>query len=486
MRFMRGNSYRVGLALALVFLAFACVGEVRAQNVRAKIKIASDSSAKVRIQLAFPTPTSSFSFRNSYAGVLGLGERIERVEAEIDGKSISVKRLAPGEYETESKVTGLSLEIALDNPLQPAQMSHVSWIGSNGGLLMLADLLPRSARKPGEVAEIELEVPSNWSIGTNVAGRGVSYSTSDPENAVFLVGPSLRRKTSRAGQTNLSVITSGKWPFSESDALKIAGQLIEEHTKVTGYPLKNEPVLMLVPFAGEAGPERWTAETRGNAVVMLLGNKASRKLVLGKLGIVLAHEVFHLWVPNGLALSGQYDWFFEGFTLYQALRTALRLKLISFDTYLETLARVYTSYLSSPDVQRLSLIEASERRWTTASSLVYDKGMLVAFAYDLALRSATNCGQTLDDVYRQLFRLHATGQGPANETIINLLNETARTNSFGRDYIEARGRIDIQSALTPFGLELRPGGGLQAPRLSVANSLSGSQRQALRCLGHRG
>ena len=148
---------------------------------------------------------------------------------------------------------------------------------------------------------------------------------------------------------------------------------------------------MLVPYPGETGPSSWSAETRGNVVVLLLGRNAKRKSVLSRLGIVLSHELFHLWVPNSLKLEGAYDWFFEGFTLYQALRMDLRLGLISFDDYLETIASVYDSYLSSPDRDRLSLIEASERRWTVSGSLVYEKGMLVAFLFDLALNRAADC-----------------------------------------------------------------------------------------------
>jgi len=59
------------------------------------------------------------------------------------------------------------------------------------------------------------------------------------------------------------------------------------------------------------------------------------------------------------------------------------------------------------------------------SSLVYEKGMLVAFLYDLTLRSLTECQASLDDVYCELFRLSLTGQEKANEIIIKLLSETA-------------------------------------------------------------
>ena len=141
---------------------------------------------------------------------------------------------------------------------------------------------------------------------------------------------------------------TGTWPFSESDAAKISAKILDEYSQLTGFQLKRNAVLMLVPYPGETGPSSWSAETRGNVVVLLLGRNAKRKSVLSRLGIVLSHELFHLWVPNSLKLEGAYDWFFEGFTLYQALRMDLRLGLISFDDYLETIASVYDSYLSSP------------------------------------------------------------------------------------------------------------------------------------------
>jgi len=474
-------------AIVSVLLGCSWAGQAHAQTVRAHIAVVSDSPARLRIEVGFPTQKSVLSFRNSYAGVLGLGERIERVEAELGGKSVAVKKLGPGEFETEKAINHLRYEVNLAGPMAPAQMSHVSWLNASGGLLMLADLLPRVARESGEVASIHVDVPSHWFIESNLNGRESNYLTTDPEKAVFIIAPYLQKKTRRAGAANLSVVGLGRWPFSDNDAMKISVKLVEEYAKLTGHPLKSDTVVMLVPYPGETGPERWTAETRGNAVVVLLGTNASRTQVLSKLGIVLTHEIFHLWVPNGLALVGDYDWFFEGFTLYQALQMALRLRLISFDTYLETIARVYDSYLSSPDADRISLIEASQRRWTTASSLVYDKGMLAAFAYDLALRNATNCEQSLDDVYRRLFRSPGTGQGSANETIISILNSPAALNSFGREYVESAGRINLQTVLMSYGLQLRPGvRKVQASKIVAGNDLNKAQRNALRCIGYRG
>lgn len=492
MRLFRSKTYAPARPLLLVFacafLGLTCLGEARAQTLRAQIRIVSLAPARIRIDLELPAATNVLSFRNTYGGVLGLGDRIERLEASNDARSIQVKKLAPGEYQAETKFTRLSYEVNVTEPAQPAQMSHVSWLNRDQGLLMLADLLPRRAGDSGNVAAtIGLEVPTGWTVASNITSRDREYLTADPDKGVFLIGLSVREKSRRIGATDLALITSGKWPFSDSDALKIAEKLIKEYSNVTGYILKSNAVLMLIPFPGEGAPERWTAETRGNAVVLLLGRQASRKRALAKLGIVLSHEIFHLWVPNALELEGDYDWFFEGFTLYQALRMDLRLGLISFDTYLETIARVYDSYLSSADSDRLSLIEASERRWTTSSSLVYDKGMLVAFIYDLMLRNATDCQASLDDVYRQLFRRHATGHGSANETIIKTLTEPTRMESFGRDYVEGPGRINLESVLSSYGIQLHRGSpGAKATKLGLANDLNKTQRKALRCLGYRG
>jgi predicted metalloprotease with PDZ domain len=274
-------------------------------------------------------------------------------------------------------------------------------------------------------------------------------------------------------------VLAGDWPILDKDALKIAAQIVQEYSKLTGFDLKRNAVLMLVPFPGDAGPERWTAETRGNAVVLLLGQRGSRRQVLSRLGIVLAHEIFHLWVPNSLKLNGDYDWFFEGFTIYQALRMDLRLHLISFSDYLDTIARVYDSYLSSPDRENLSLIQASERRLTTSSSLVYDKAMLVAFLYDLQLQRNTVCKASFDDLYRQLFQRVTTRQADANETIIGVLKEQLGQQSFAREYIEGVGAINLESVLAPYGISVMQTS--SGTKLS-ANHLDKAQKKLLDCL----
>jgi predicted metalloprotease with PDZ domain len=345
---------------------------------------------------------------------------------------------------------------------------------------MLADLMPQLTGGFSATL-VTLDVPTGWTVASNTKNEGSQFSTDDPENAAFLVGPSLHENRQQLGATNFSFVMSGEWPISDKDVMKIAGKIIEEYSRVTQFELKSNAVLMLIPYPGDAGPESWSAETRGNDVLLLLGRKASRKRVLSRLGIVLSHELFHLWVPNSLKLEGDYDWFFEGFTLYQALRMDLRLGLISFDDYLQTIASVYDSHLSAVDHDKLSLTEASGRRWTTSSSLVYEKGMLAGFVYDLSLRKLSDCRASVDDVYRDLFALPATGQRNANETIIAALSKPDGLQAFARDYVESAGKIDLDSVLSAYGIQLRRGS--SGTKLTVRRDLSKEQRKLLKCIG---
>jgi len=63
---------------------------------------------------------------------------------------------------------------------------------------------------------------------------------------------------------------------------------------------------------------------------------------------------------NALAFEGDYDWFYEGFTVYQAAQTATQLGLLTFPEFLNSIARAYDA--SKAEAGAWSLVEASTRR----------------------------------------------------------------------------------------------------------------------------
>jgi len=186
-------------------------------------------------------------------------------------------------------------------------------------------------------------------------------------------------------------------------------------------------------------------------------------------------------VPNSLKLEGDYDWFFEGFTLYTALRTALELGVIDFKEYLATLGRVYDQYRAHPDT--LSLIEESERRWASSGSPVYLKGMLVAFLYDLLVRKESGGQRTLADSYRDLFSGRLADSADGNTAIISVLGSTPVSRSFIKTYVENSTEVDLNKVLPAYGMSVLFTG--KGSQLRVEGDLNQDQKQLLRSLGYQ-
>ena len=191
--------------------------------------------------------------------------------------------------------------------------------------------------------------------------------------------------------------------------------------------------------------------------------------------------MLHLWVPNSLKLEGDYDWFFEGFTIYTALRTAHELGAVDFKGMLDTLANVYDVYISHPDEK--SLIEASETRWTSPFTNVYVKGMLVAFLYDLKIRKESGGKFTLADRYRELFSRRAAANANGNEAIIAVLDSAPAMSGFAKSYVESSTKLELEQLLPAYGLTLDSSG--KKSQLRVSRDLNDEQKQLLRSLGYR-
>jgi hypothetical protein len=406
------------------------------------VKITVISAAEIRIRIASLSPGSEWSFLNAYAGVLGLGERVEQFHAFAPGGGdLGAKKIAPGEFRSGPGAETIEYVVRLP-PARASEAGHVSWISGESGFLMLADLLP----KPLPSVMLGLSLPSGWhAYSTYEADPQGRFHVLQPDRTVFLIGRGVRKQTKRFDSGLIDCVVDGSWPFRDAIVLNAAMKVLKNYIALTRFPLRAKPTVMLASLPAGAGSVKWRAETRGSTVVLLIDPQAKIQNWAGELGIIFTHELLHLWVPNSLLLEGDYDWFFEGFTLYTALVTALELKFINFNEYVATIARVYDSYLSRPD--DLSLIDASERRWTSGGPTVYDKGMLVAFVYDLALARESAGKMRLADRYRQLFQRWATQPANANEVIIQLLSSTAAGADLTKRYIEGRQELDIKQTL---------------------------------------
>jgi hypothetical protein len=452
-----------------------------AQSMSARISVVSQTPPRIRVEAVRAEGTKSWSFRNAYAGIIGLGERIENLSlSDARGVEIAARKLAPGEYEAERPATNASYELKLDPPRDTNDTAHVSWLTAVRGVLMPGDLLPLPAGR----VKLILTLPDNWKVATleprNEAGQ---YEIEDVEASVFFVGADLRTTKTSASGMDVTFATAGEWAFADKDVAGVVRDIIEKHTRVAGGAPRKNTLIVLAPFPQTADASRWSAETRGGTIFFLSGRSTSKAAGLASLCVPLVHEIFHLWVPHALALSGDYPWFYEGFTVYQSMRVSVDLGYLTFEEYLNSLARAYDSYLAQRERDKYSLVEASARRWNDGA-LVYHKGMLVAALYDLTLRRDSRGKRSLEDVYRALFRERGTsvGRREGNAVVIAALNSVAGGSDFSKRYIESASPLDLDADLRAFGLKAERRG--SRTQITVADSISRVQRDLLRRMGY--
>ena len=464
------SAMRLFIFLLILFSGHIVTAQTN-QLHRVTISVSGPNQIKVDAELS--TRIRSWSFRNAYAGVLGIAERIEDFRA----TDADVRKAAVGEYRSEGESSRISYTVKLPKPTL-ADVSHLTWLTGDRGVLMLADLLPLEVRS----LSATIVLPEGWTVeSSSPRDANGQYQVAEAEKAVFCIGKALRKSSTNVQGMPLDIVLSGNWPFKERDASERATKVMERYLALTGFRLHDKSVIVIAPLPIADAKTSWKAETRGATVVLLINPDAGFKFWKSQLTVIFTHEVLHLWVPNSLKLEGDYDWFFEGFTLYTALRTALDLGVIDFKEYLATLGRVYDQYRAHPDT--LSLIEESERRWASTGSPVYLKGMLVAFLYDLLVRKESGGRRALADSYRDLFNGRLADSADGNAAIISVLGSTPVSRSFIKTYVENSTEVDLNKVLPAYGMSVLFTG--KGSQLRVDGDLNQDQKQLLRSLGYQ-
>ncbi len=472
------------LPAALMLLSAGSYSNARAiELTKARITVISVAPPRIRVEGERAEGAKAWSLRNTYAGVMGLGERIEKFQlADANGHTVATRKLAPSEFEAAKTATHFTYEVKLDPPAA-ADAAHVSWLTSERGVLFLGDLLPL----PLEQAQVSLTLPEGWKVAaseiTNAQG---GYDLTAAENSVFFLGTDIREKLGHASALDFTLAMGGDWPFTESNISEMVTGILKEHIRTTGYVPRGRVVVIVAPFPVGATSQRWSAETRGATVCLLSGRAPSKASGLAQISVPLVHELFHLWVPNSLPLDGDYSWFYEGFTLYQSLLSGLTLEHLNFQDYLNAIARAFTDYTSTRMRDQYSLLDATQRRWSGSSQLVYGKGLLVACLYDLALRQKSNGKASLAEVYRDLFRhRYSDTEKPKSDVVVlEILDHWLGSREFTKTYVRGNKPIELSSLLLPFGLQVQGFGARTV--ISVMPVLTSSQRELLRRIGYNG
>lgn len=466
----------------LLFFALAA-----GQDLSVNVRIPSSQSVSADIEIIFPKNEKQkiLSFLKNYADAERLDERIGSLKIKDDkNQEIQFSKTANGEIISATEISSVSYKLNLRAPENTLTAAHVSWLTETHGLLMLNDLLPDFG-KP-RAANVSIEAPENWKISgpqnQTIEKNRKNFRIADVGNSVFLIGTDWHKNSVFVGDSIINFLTVGEWNFTPDEAGKIANEILSEYEKIFGeIPFKNINVFLL-PFPRPMEFERWRAETRGSNVVILSSLTTFKSVQTQRLHEQLRHELFHLWIPNNLNLTGDYSWFYESYTQYAALKTGVNLNRITFPDFLNTLGQAINQTLNRN--QTASLLESSKTRWRGANSGAYAEGMLVAFLTDATLLRESRGKIDLLEIFRRVYQKHRIheNQADGNHAVLEILRSYKPLTPIIEKYILGTSNMNFANHLTGTGIVFFSSEG--GKKLQVKSKLDRREKDLLNKLGY--
>ncbi len=452
------------------------------QDIDLKVEIHAEKPSVVSVTGRFPNAKADFQHRNlsflrSYAGFDQLGERIAGLALKNkNGEPVAYQTAVPGEYVTDAPFVEWSYTLDLSYRKEQNAAAHISWIGSENGILMLGDMLPLfgDSGKPVS-ARARIVLPNGWRQMDNRIDD--TLITEDVASEIVAIGKDLRFRTVHAGGTAIMICIAGEWLFTSDEITSFARDVYSKTRETFGSNASEKVFVNIFRFPQNAAHGQWQAETRGRNVTIISSDMPFKTQSLQRLHEQLRHEMFHLWIPNGVNLSGNYDWFYEGFALYASLKTAVAMNQIRFGDFLDTISRARA--IDARQTNRLSLIEASATRWSGADTYVYARGMVTAFLCDILLLHSSKGKRSLNDVFRELHAKHKypNARMDGNAAVLEILKKNSELEQIVAKYVKGSGKFEWRSEINFAGLEAKNG-------LAVLPKLTGRQKDLLDRLGY--
>ena len=353
-----------------------------------------------------------------------------------------------------------------------------SALDSQHAFLNFASLLFYLPNERGRAVRVKLLVPDKWKVASLLEEDADGFPAPNFDLLVdspVEAGEFQEYSYSQNGATYRVVVHADPQDYS-------AERLLASLTKITA----TETAFMRdVPFSRYTFILHFPREEGGggmehrNGTAITVRAKQLREH-WESLEDVAAHEFFHLWNVKRIRpqLLEPIDyihgndtrdlWFCEGVTSTYGQLTLVRAGLISRKTFYARLESAITALQSRPARFFQSAEESGLEAWfekygdyfrPDRSISYYNKGELLGFLLDLALRHATGNAAGLDDVMRRLNEDFARpGRYYTEADLQRVIAELAPTFSglgaFFEDYVRGTRDLDYQTYLGYAGLEL--------------------------------
>ncbi len=246
----------------------------------------------------------------------------------------------------------------------------------------------------------------------------------------------------------------------------------EAHALFGSFPF--EHYTWIFSFSPQA---HWGLEHLSSTMIGLNGNCLIDPVERMRGVRVAAHELYHAWNVCRLkpAPLGRPDhargsfpeglWVSEGFTRYYEFLLGVRAGEITPEAFLSNVVNYYRHLTAIPAYERVSAVDSSlttflnHNRYpgsVNATIDYYDKGMLVAFDMDAAMR----CAETptrLDETFRAFYEAHAgRGDGFTQQQVRDFFGE--RSPGLGAVFAretEQGGGLTVPQWLERLGFEVK-------------------------------
>jgi len=420
-------------------------------------------------QIQFPAWNNLYQIRDFVRNVQGL-------EARCDNSAQELARMDLNTWESRSEpCTILEIRYAV---YANDESVFSSVLDADHAFLNFALLLFYLPQERSRTARVKFLLPEGWKLATLLEPEGEEFTASDYDalaDSPAEAGRFEEYEFDQGGATYRVVVEGDPSAYSPE---RLVGSLKKITAAETGLmqdvPFSKYTFILHFSRPGSGGG----MEHRNGTAISIPAENLRRNWE--GFEATAAHEFFHLWNvkrirPQGLEpIDYQHGndtrelWFSEGVTTtYQEL-VLLRAGMISRRTFYEHLTDEIQRLEERPARRFQSVEQSGREAWLEKytdyfrpdrSVSYYNKGALLGFVLDLAIRHATHNRRGLDDLMRRLNQDFARrGRFFTQSDLLALVRELAPewtgAGDFFRDYLSGRRELDYCTYLGFAGLRL--------------------------------
>jgi len=471
-----------GVFLAL-FLGFTGAANASARDlpVQYLLDLRKPASHLVRVTMIVPNAKAGtelqFPAWNNLYQIRDFVRDVQQVEAQCNGKPAPLKRLNLDTWQSTERCSDLELHYAVyanqDNVFSSVLDSHRAFL--NFALLLF--YLPQDRAR---AVQVRFLLPEGWKLVTalddgSTPGEYQAANYDRLADSPAEAGTFQEYGYVQDGATFRVIVDAAPGLYSSKHLLAALKKITAAETALMqDVPFRRYTFFYYFPDWGSGGG----MEHRDGTAISVPADEMREGLY--SLEATTAHEFFHLWNvkrirPKGLEpidyIHGNDTsdlWFSEGVTSTYAELVLLRTGLIHRGEFYGHLASLIAQLNARPARHFQSAEESGREAWLEKypdyfrperSISYYNKGELLGYLLDLAIRHASGNGHSLDSLMRRLNQDYAKRgrffEDSDLEKIITELAPTFDCKAFFRAYVDGTRDLDDDTYLGYAGLSLR-------------------------------